>query len=136
MLDTPPLTTLGRSATPPTSFADDRRHEPRSDVLGDLYLIDHQRELLIRCRCLDASEHGMRIHAPLGYGLRPGRTYQLCSHRPGQTQSPGLGLVVSRKATAVWTQVCTGVDELEVGLQLAPTRRVGFDGEDLAISEA
>ncbi len=135
MFDTPPLTSLNQIASSSIAVAHDRRHEPRSGVLGDLYLIDNQSDLLIRCRCLDASENGMRIHAPMGYGLRPGRSYQLCSHRPGQTQTPGLGLVVSRKATAVWTQVCAGVDEIEVGLSLAPNRRISFDREDLSISE-
>lgn len=109
------------NVTTAAAILPDRRRAARASVDGDLWLIDHRSGTTIRCRCVDSSPHGMCLRAPLGYGLRSGQTYRLCSHRPGQSTSPGLGLFVSRWATVVWSRFHLDSDETEVGVALDPT---------------
>lgn len=100
----------------------DRRLETRQAVRGDLWMIDHNGATVLRCRCVDVSEHGMRLQAPLGYGVADGQRYELRSHLPGSTRTPGFGLISRRWATVVRTQVHLGggEDHLEVGVVLDP----------------
>jgi len=115
----------------------DRRSGFRSPVDGDLWLIDHRGGTTIRCRCVDMSPAGMCLRLPLGYGLRTGQTYRLCSHRPGQSSSPGLGLFISRLATVVWSRFNLADDEIEVGVALEPNGVArALEPEDAAQGEA
>lgn len=100
----------------------DRRLEARQSVRGDLWMVDHNGATVLRCRCVDVSENGMCLHAPLGYGVADGQRYELRSHLPGAARTPGFGLVSRRWATVVRTQVHLGggEDHLEVGLVLEP----------------
>ncbi len=111
----------GTPATVPAEGAHlhDRRFEPRQAVAADLWMIDHHGSTVLRCRCLEASDNGMRLRVPLGYGVAEGQRYELRSHLPGGP-SGGLGLVVSRWATVVRTElrVGQGDDHVDVGVVL------------------
>ncbi len=102
----------------------ERRREKRESVIGHLWLVDPQGRAVVRCRCLDMSPNGIRVRAPLGYGLGTGRTYQLCSHPPGSSQPSGLGLQISRPGTVVRADVLTAEagDTIELGIELSPQR--------------
>ncbi|MFQ5807152.1 MAG: PilZ domain-containing protein [Phycisphaerae bacterium] len=103
----------------------ERRAELREPVIGCLWMIDNHSSTILRCRCIDVSTSGMRLRVPLGYGVREGQHYELTSHLPGQSSPPGLGLMVSRRAEVVRTQIVAADDEydVEVGVALAPSRR-------------
>jgi hypothetical protein len=66
----------------------------------------------------------MRLRVPAGYGVREGQQYELSSHLPGQSSPPGLGLMVSRRAEVVRTQIVPSEDEydVEVGVALASSK--------------
>ena len=108
----------------------ERRAEQRNPVVGNLWMIDNHGATILRCRCVDASSNGMRLRVPLGYGVRAGQRYELTSHLPGQSAPPGLGLMVSRRAEVVRTKIVRGDDEydVDVGVQLAPTRTAALNG--------
>lgn len=133
-MDTHENSQCGELSEPRRPFGE-RRREMRDPIVGSLYLIDNVESEIVRCRCVDASQHGMRLRLPVGYGVRAGRRYELCSHRPGQSQPPGLGLLVSRRATVTRTKIIVGDhgDELEIGVQLDPNRdaRVSFSAVPL-----
>jgi hypothetical protein len=103
---------------------EERRGESRESVIGNLWMIDNQTSTVLRCRCIDVSSHGMRLRVPLGYGIHDGQRYELTSHLPGQSSPPGLGLMVSRRAEVVRTQIVPSDDEydVEIGVVLAPNR--------------
>jgi hypothetical protein len=109
-------------AIPPPDIAVDvdRRLEPRQVITCDLWMIDHHGSTVLRCRCLEASHTGMRLRVPLGYGVAEGQRYELRSHLPGTPCSVTLGLVGSRWATVVRTQLCLGdqEDHVDVGVVL------------------
>ncbi len=65
----------------------------------------------------------MRLRVPLGYGVAEGQRYELRSHLPGSRSAATLGIVGSRWATVVRTQLVVGQgeDHLEVGLVLDAT---------------
>jgi hypothetical protein len=119
---------LSTTETRPTTAASltvpatDRRFESREPVNCDLWMVDHAGATVLRCRCLDASDSGMRLRAPLGYGVAEGQRYELRSHLPGTTPSSGFGLVGRRWATVIRTQIHVGAgeDHLEVGVVLEP----------------
>ena len=113
--------TSASTAGPPVR---ERRREPREPVVGNLWMIDSHTSTVLRCRCLDSSPHGMRLAVPLGYGVRAGQQYELTSHLPGQSAPPGFGLMVTRRATVVWTRIVPADDEytVELGVQLSPRR--------------
>jgi hypothetical protein len=98
----------------------DRRHQPRDAVIGTLWLIDNVCSSVIRCNCVDVSGDGMRLSAPDGAPVQIGRNYELCSHLPGQSPPPGLGLIISRHATVVW--VSENGHGLEFGVTLDSAR--------------
>ena len=106
------------------TFIGERRNESREPVIGNLWMIDNQTSTVLRCRCIDVSSHGMRLRVPLGYGVHEGQHYELTSHLPGQSSPPGLGLMVSRRAEVVRTQILATDDEydVDVGVVLAPNR--------------
>ena len=106
--------------TPEARFALERRFEARRPVSADLWMIDHHGSTVLRCQCLEVSKNGMRLRVPLGYGVAEGQRYELRSHLPGTPQRASLGLVASRWATVVRTQVCLDEDEdhLDVGAVL------------------
>lgn len=106
--------------TPP--YVTDRRFEPRQLVSADLWMIDHAGETVLRCRCIDVSESGLRLRVPLGYGVAEGQRYELRSHLPGAVSGGGFGVIARRKATVVRTQLHLGggEDHLEVGVVLDP----------------
>lgn len=106
------------------TFDGERRNESRETVIGNLWMIDNQTSTILRCRCVDVSSHGMRLRVPLGYGVREGQRYELTSHLPGQSAPPGLGLMVSRRAEVVRTNIVPADDEydVDVGVVLAPSR--------------
>jgi len=112
--------------------AGERRAEPREPVIGFLWIIDNHSSTILRCRCIDVSPKGMRLRVPLGYGVREGQHYELTSHLPGQSSPPGLGLMVSRRAQVVRTQIVPADDEydVDIGVALAPSRAaiVGIGG--------
>lgn len=110
--------TLGeaRLATPPT----ERRYEDRRPVSCDLWMIDHHGSTVLRCNCVEISKNGMRIRVPLGYGVAEGQRYELRSHLPGSVSTTSLGLVGSRWATVIRTNlhINDGEDYLDVGVML------------------
>jgi hypothetical protein len=110
----------------------DRRAERRELVTGNLWMIDGRGATILRCVCLDASSSGMRLRVPVGYGVQKGQRYELTSHLPGQSAPPGLGLMVSRRAEIVRTQIVPSDDEydVDVGVQLAPVRTAMVNNGD------
>jgi hypothetical protein len=98
----------------------ERRFEPRRPTVCDLWMIDHYGSTVLRCHCAEASKNGMRLRVPLGYGVAEGQRYELRSHLPGSVSTTSLGLVGSRWATVVRTQVNLGDggDYLDVGVVL------------------
>lgn len=99
----------------------ERRSETRQPMVCDLWMIDHHGSTVLRCRCVEVSENGMRLRVPLGYGVAEGQRYELRSHPPGAHTPTPLGLVGSRWATVVRTQMLLGEnneDYLEVGVVL------------------
>lgn len=113
----------------PTAFHPDltvpaeHRDAPREPAGFNLWMIDHDGSTVLKCQCLDVSEDGMRLRVPLGYGVAEGQRYELRSHRPGEPASPGFGVVASRWATVVRTQILVGRDEhhLDIGVVLDKT---------------
>jgi|GEM_PF-2204575 len=126
--------TTATSSSPqtPPEMTPERRNEQRAAVIGELWLLDcnaHAGRAPLRCRCLDASENGMRLRAPVGFGINAGRTFELCSHLPHQSPPVGLGLSISRRARVAWTRITlheTG-DVLELGVDLERDRRAVID---------
>ena len=114
----------GRHIKPVADQIMERRNEAREPVVGNLWMIDNHTSTVLRCRCLDVSSHGMRLRVPLGYGIHEGQHYELTSHLPGQSAPPGLGLMVSRRAEVVRTEIVSADDEygVDVGVVLAPNR--------------
>ncbi len=116
--------TLATSAAPISlehSVEDrERRFESRRSVGCDLWMIDHYGSTVLRCRCLEMSKNGMRLRVPLGYGVAEGQRYELRSHLPGASSRNSLGLIGSRWATVVRTQLCldSNDDHLDVGVVL------------------
>lgn len=103
----------------------ERRTEVRCPTFGMLWLIDNENGAVVGAECVDMSPNGLRVQAPLGYGLRPGRHYEICSHRPGQAAPPGLGLMISRRARVARADVVVrnGADKVELGLALERERK-------------
>lgn len=121
---------------PPVSApVTERRHEQREAVIGCLWMIDSHTSTVLRCHCVDVSSSGMRLRVPLGYGVREGQRYELTSHLPGQSLPPGLGLMVSRRAEVVRTEIVSADDEydVEVGVRLSPAR-TAFVGKGEALT--
>lgn len=100
--------------------AAERRFEHRRPVTCDLWMIDHYGSTVLRCRCIESSNNGMRLRVPLGYGVAEGQRYEMRSHLPGAANSPSLGLVGSRWGTVVRTQLSLDErgDYVDVGLVL------------------
>jgi hypothetical protein len=98
----------------------ERRFESRESVRCDLWMIDHHGSTVLRCQCVEVSPGGMRLRVPLGYGVAEGQRYELRSHLPGARPASTLGLVGSRWATVVRTQlhIDEGEDHLDVGVVL------------------
>lgn len=109
-----------RPVSAQAEFVTERRSEPREPVMGALWMIDHYGSTLLKCECLDSSHSGMRLRAPLGYGIADGQRYELRSHLPGHYPVEGFGLIGSRWGTVVRTQVRLGDDDdhLDVGVLL------------------
>lgn len=107
------------SAIGPTP-ALERRFEVRRRVDCPLWMIDHYGSTILRCRCVDVSNNGLRLQVPLGYGVAEGQRYELRSHLPGSSSGTSLGLVGSRWATVVRTQLLLDESEhhLDVGVVL------------------
>lgn len=105
---------------PGPQFARERRFETRRPVSCELWMIDHCGSTVLRCQCLEVSKNGMRLRVPLGYGVAEGQRYELRSHMPGTPTRTSLGLVGSRWATVVRTQLCLdeNEDHLDVGVVL------------------
>ncbi len=99
-------------------FIAERRAAPREPVAGTLWLIDHFGSTVLQCQCVEASEGGMRLRVPLGYGIAEGQRYELRSHLPGRKPVDGFGVIGSRWATVIRTQLRLGDDEdhLDVGV--------------------
>ena len=98
----------------------ERRGNPRQSVSCLLWMIDHDGSTVLRCRCLDRSEEGMRLRVPLGYGVAEGQRYELRSHLPGDAAAPGFGIVGTRWATVVRTHILLDADRdyLDIGVVL------------------
>ena len=98
----------------------ERRAEPREPITGTLWMIDHNGSTVLRCQCVESSANGMRLRVPLGYGIADGQRYELRSRLPGGQSTEGFGIVGSRWATVVRTQVCVHDedDHLDVGVLL------------------
>ena len=107
---------------------DERRVEPREAVSGNLWMVDHQGNTVLKCQCLESSSSGIRLRVPLGYGIADGQRYELRSHLPGRESTGGFGIVGSRWATVVRTQVRLGDedDHIDVGLLLDATDRTSL----------
>lgn len=114
-----PSSSATATETPPPEVAE-RRFEARRGTSCDLWMIDHHGSTVLRCRCTEISKNGMRLRVPLGYGVAEGQRYELRSHLLGTPTSSTLGLVGSRWATVVRTELCLGEcdDHLDVGVVL------------------
>ena len=112
-----PTAMLAPKSTP------ERRFEPRRPVVCELWMIDHYGSTVLPCRCVEISNNGMRLQVPLGYGVAEGQRYELRSHRPGSSSATSLGLVGSRWATVIRTQLLLedNEDHLDVGVVLDHT---------------
>lgn len=101
----------------------ERRGEPRDPATGTLWMVDHHGSTVLRCHCLESSQNGMRLRVPLGYGIAEGQRYELRSRLPGRQPTGGFGLIGSRWATVVRTQVRVGDEEdhLDVGVVMDVT---------------
>lgn len=114
------LSTAGR---PPAQPFIERRYEARTPLDCELWMIDHHGSTILRCRCMEISTNGARLRVPLGYGVSEGQRYELRSHLPGASAAVGLGIVASRWATVVRTELrldeCE--DHLDVGVVLDVT---------------
>ncbi len=113
----------GASEVPPVR---ERRSEPRQGVGACLWMIDHHGSTMLPCRCIDMSQNGMRLRVPLGYGVAEGQRYELRSHPRGVTPMSSLGVMASRWATVVRTEVHIGGsdDHLDVGVVLDTTHSI------------
>ncbi len=100
------------------AVADERRIAPRESAFGDIWLLDERGREVVRGRLIDFSQTGMRLHLPVGYGVRSGRRYELASHREAEFGRPELGLAIRRHATVVRTNLVMDGhgDQLDVGL--------------------
>lgn len=121
------MTNDAASPSPGTNSAPssvhERRFELRRTAACDLWMIDHYGSTVLRCHCLDVSKNGMRLRVPLGYGVAEGQRYELRSHLPGATNKTSLGLLGSRWATVIRTQVLLdeNEDHLDIGVVLDHT---------------
>lgn len=99
----------------------DRRQSQRAEALGHVWLAGLDDSSAVPCRCIDVSDSGIRLRAPLGYGIREGREYELCSHPP-EAAGALLGLVVRRRARVVRSSVHLGNegDTLDLGIAFLP----------------
>lgn len=118
-------------ASPPASATEmpaalERRFESRRSTACDLWMIDHYGSTVLRCQCVESSKNGMRLRVPLGYGVAEGQRYELRSHLPGTPATSTLGLIGSRWATVVRTQLLLGGqdDHLEIGVVLDQSEAV------------
>jgi hypothetical protein len=104
-----------QSTLPPIQ---ENRSAPRQPISSLLWMIDHDGSTVLRCRCLDRSDLGMRLRVPLGYGVSKGQRYELRSHLPGDAFTPGFGVVGQRWVTVVRTQILLDADSdyLDVGV--------------------
>lgn len=126
------------SIRPPRPTVGERRAEPREPVAGCLWMIDSQSSTILRCRCVEVSQNGMRLRVPAGYGVRVGQRYQLTSHLPGQSAPPGMGLTLSRRAEVIRMRSLQSDDEYdtEVGVALSPSRAPAAASADPAMTPA
>ena len=113
-----PASSSTATLTPKPSL--ERRFEARRPVVCELWMIDHYGSTVLPCRCVEISNGGMRLQVPLGYGVAEGQRYELRSHRPGSSSAVSLGLIGSRWATVVRTQLLLDghEDHLDVGVIL------------------
>ncbi|MCA9244917.1 MAG: PilZ domain-containing protein [Phycisphaerales bacterium] len=105
------------STSPKSSvqLANDRRNDARQALDADLWLLDRG-GAAVRCRCLDASNGGLRLLAPIGFGLRPGQIVELSSSEP-KSNTPGA---TRRAAEVMRTHFQFGGDGdwIELGVRL------------------
>lgn len=115
-----PTSSTATALIPEPTFGRERRFEARRPVACELWMIDHCGSTVLRCQCLEVSKNGMRLRVPLGYGVAEGQRYELRSHMPGTPIRTSLGLIGSRWATVVRTQLCLdeNEDHLDVGVVL------------------
>ncbi len=114
---------LSIHATPTTSAPRglrERRLESRQEVICPLWMIDHAGSAMIRCHCIELSQNGMRVKAPLGYGIATGQRYELKATVPGMIEPGAFSSAQSRWATVIRAVICAGAQEdyLELGLVL------------------
>ena len=108
------------SSAVPSGWPQERRAQPRQPVSGTLWMVDHHGSTVLPCHCVESSTGGMRLRVPLGYGVAEGQRYELRSHLPGSRPADGFGVVGSRWATVVRTQLRLSDDDdhLDVGVVL------------------
>lgn len=108
------------TATTPRRKADgtERRVAERVPVEGCLWLVDRAANRTIRCNYFDASQSGMRLRIPVGYGVTRGQHLEL-HVQPPQHESPAFGLPTSRPATVVRTRIVPDqpIGEMELGVR-------------------
>lgn len=123
------ITTASQYQASPPEPRQDRRLGAREAVRSDLWMVDHNGATVLRCRCVDVSENGMRLKVPLGYGVTEGQRFELRSNLPGSNHGLGFGVIGRRWATVVRTRVHlgNGEDHLEVGVVLDAIDFAGAD---------
>lgn len=104
-----------------TAAASDRRHSARSDSHGEMWLISHEAGTVLRCRCDNASERGLHLIAPLGYGIAEGQQYELRAIHPGVQPIPGFQPMCGPLGTIVHTEVIEGGEDSRLGVGVAFT---------------
>ena len=137
----PATTTIG-SLPPQPAF--ERRNAERRSTCGRVWMTSPDSGVSFPCECLNTSEDGMCLRAPLGYGIRIGQRYALSSHLPGSRpiaewsvaanpreallrEDMSLGLSIRRWGTVVRARIALRSDgaphdALEIGLSLDEPR--------------
>ncbi len=98
----------------------ERRSEGRTAVDCTLWLVDHAGHTILPCAALDASDNGMRLRVPIGYGIGEGQQYELRAQPSGHPPPGASGLCGRRWATIVRTKLHMDHSNahIEVGVRL------------------
>ncbi|MGE3180175.1 MAG: PilZ domain-containing protein [Phycisphaerae bacterium] len=100
------------------SSSRERRIAERIPVEGALWMLDKDANRIIRCNYFDASQSGMRLRIPVGYGVTRGQHVEL-HVQPPNYDSQAFGLPTSRPATIVRTRIVPDkvIGEMELGVR-------------------
>lgn len=90
---------------------------------GPVWLINHPGGTVLRCVVLNTSNDGVRLRAPLGYGIAEGQAYELSAHLPGEFESPEAGAGTRVNVVVTRAKTADAIDDPYVEVELAPECR-------------